>query len=224
MQFQIVACCKRGSRFQIMACCKRGSRFQIMACCERGLRFQTMAHCKRGLQDEGPLDRDGNLLRAWQVSDGRWRLPVTLDQVDPAYIAQLIAYEDGRYFDHPGVDLLAMGRAAAQGIWHGRLVSGASTLTMQVARLLGEMPTRSALAKVKQIRLALALEYLRRRETRSSIFQTEYALRPSARFKLGKRSICFQARAPLSSDCQAHVRVHCRRYSSHWQGRNGRNC
>ena len=88
------------------------------------------------------LDRDGHLLRAWQVADGRWRLPVSVDQVDPSYLAQLIAYEDGRFYQHPGIDVVAMGRAAAQGLWHGRLVSGASTLTMQVARLLGGFPTR----------------------------------------------------------------------------------
>lgn len=121
------------------------------------------------------LDRDGQLLRAWQVSDGRWRLPVRLAEVDPGYVRQLIAYEDGRFHDHPGVDLLAMSRAAAQGLWHGRLVSGASTLTMQVARLLEETPTRSLEAKLRQIRLALALE---RRFSKDEILELYLTLAP----------------------------------------------
>ena len=104
------------------------------------------------------LDREGRLLRAWQVSDGRWRLPVLVDDVDHGYLKQLIAYEDGRFYRHHGVDPLAILRAIAQGVWNGRLVSGASTLTMQTARLLEEMPTGSYVAKLRQIRLALALE------------------------------------------------------------------
>ena len=121
------------------------------------------------------LDREGRLLRAWQVADGRWRLPVRVSEVDPGYLAQLIAYEDGRFRKHPGVDVLAMGRAALQGIWHGRLVSGASTLTMQVARLLEEAPTRSFRAKLRQIRLALALE---RRRSKDEILELYLTLAP----------------------------------------------
>ncbi|MFK7941404.1 MAG: penicillin-binding protein 1C, partial [Paracoccaceae bacterium] len=104
------------------------------------------------------LDRDGRLLRAYQVSDGRWRLPVKTADVDANYIAQLLAYEDRRFRAHSGVDVLALVRATGQAAWHGRPVSGASTLTMQVARLLTETPTRSIVAKLAQIRLALALE------------------------------------------------------------------
>lgn len=121
------------------------------------------------------LDRNGDLLRAWQVADGRWRLPVTLDQVDPDYLRQLIAYEDGRFHSHSGIDPIAMARAVAQGIWHGRLVSGASTLTMQVARLLEEAPTRSYRAKLRQIRVALALE---RRLSKSEILELYLTLAP----------------------------------------------
>ena len=98
-----------------------------------------------------------------------------LADVDPGYVRQLIAYEDGRFHDHNGVDLLAMGRAAAQGIWHGRMVSGASTLTMQVARLLEEAPTRSVVAKLRQIRLALALE---RRLDKAQILELYLSLAP----------------------------------------------
>ncbi|MFM2356721.1 MAG: hypothetical protein RLZZ528_2457, partial [Pseudomonadota bacterium] len=83
--------------------------------------------------------RDGTLLRAFTVADGRWRLDP--GAVDAGYLAMLIAYEDRRFRDHHGVDLRAMARAGAQAIWNGRVVSGASTLTMQVARLLEDSGT-----------------------------------------------------------------------------------
>lgn len=121
------------------------------------------------------LDRNGKLLRAWQVANGRWRLPVDPAEVDRGYIAQLLAYEDGRFYRHAGVDPRALLRAAWQVAAHGRAVSGASTLTMQVARLLRERPTASLAAKLEQIRLALALE---RRLTKEQILQLYLTLAP----------------------------------------------
>ena len=50
------------------------------------------------------VDRDGRLLRAFTLPDGRWRLPATTHDVDPRYVAMLIAYEDGRFTEHSGVD------------------------------------------------------------------------------------------------------------------------
>ena len=104
------------------------------------------------------LDRNGVLLRAFQVEDGRWRLVVDPGAVDPAYLAMLIAYEDRRYLSHPGVDLRSLLRAAVQAAWNGRVVSGGSTLTMQVARLLEESGTGQVSGKLRQMRVALALE------------------------------------------------------------------
>lgn len=104
------------------------------------------------------LDRDGDLLRAYTVENGRWRLPVSYDAVDPGYIEMLVAYEDRRFWTHPGVDLRGFARAAWQRITTGRIVSGGSTLTMQVARLLEESGTGAWGGKIRQIRLALALE------------------------------------------------------------------
>ena len=104
------------------------------------------------------LDRDGNLLRAYTVENGRWRLPVSYDAVDPGYIDMLVAYEDRRFWTHPGVDLRAFARAAWQWVATGRVISGGSTLTMQVARLLEESGTGAWGGKIRQIRLALALE------------------------------------------------------------------
>jgi len=102
--------------------------------------------------------RDGTLLRAWQVGDGRWRLGVSVEAVDPAYLAMLIAYEDRRFWRHGGVDGGALVRAAAQAVRAGRPVSGGSTLTMQVARLIEEGTTGRLPGKLRQMRVALALE------------------------------------------------------------------
>ena len=104
------------------------------------------------------LDRNGDLLRAYTVDNGRWRLAVGLDGVDPNYIDMLIRYEDKRFRTHPGVDLIAMARAFGQGLRYGRLVSGGSTLTMQVARLIENSGTGNWRGKLRQIRVALALE------------------------------------------------------------------
>ncbi|MEQ6249679.1 penicillin-binding protein 1C [Sulfitobacter sp. HNIBRBA3233] len=101
---------------------------------------------------------DGTLLRAFPVEDGRLRLAVGLHEVDPVFLRLLIAYEDRRFYDHAGVDPLALLRAAAQAARYGRVVSGGSTLTMQVARLLENSGTGSVGGKLRQIRLALALE------------------------------------------------------------------
>jgi len=104
-------------------------------------------------------DRDGVLLRAYPVADGLMRLaPPPPGGVDARFIAMLLAYEDKRFRAHSGVDPLAMARAAAQALWHGRAVSGGSTLTMQVARLLEDGGTGRWAGKLRQIRVALALE------------------------------------------------------------------
>nr|WP_245257549.1 penicillin-binding protein 1C [Methylocapsa acidiphila] len=104
------------------------------------------------------VDRGGRLLRAFTTEDGRWRLPVAARDVDPRFLATLIAYEDRRFADHRGVDFLALGRAAAQLVDHGRIVSGGSTLTMQVARLLEPRAEKSVSAKLAQMVRALEIE------------------------------------------------------------------
>ncbi|WP_186398978.1 penicillin-binding protein 1C [Stappia sp. P2PMeth1] len=110
-------------------------------------------------------DRNGRLLRAFQTADDRWRMPASPEDVDPLYLSLLLAYEDRRFNDHHGVDPLAILRAATQSLANGRIVSGASTLTMQTARLLTETPTRTPVSKWRQIVLALALErHLDKRE------------------------------------------------------------
>ena len=78
----------------------------------------------------------------------------------------LIRYGDKRFDDHGGIDLIAMPRAVGQALLSGEIVSGGSTLTMQVARLLEDGPTGSWQGKLRQIRVALALE---RRLTKEQI-------------------------------------------------------
>jgi penicillin-binding protein 1C len=104
------------------------------------------------------LDRNGMLLRAYLTSEGRWRLPATRKDVDPRYIDVLLACEDKRFFAHRGVDPLAIARAAFQLLSQGRVVSGGSTLTMQVARLLEPRQRRSLHAKIRQGLRAVQLE------------------------------------------------------------------
>ena len=104
------------------------------------------------------LDRNGDLLRAYTVADGRWRLAVDLAAVDPFFVRLLLAYEDKRFQGHNGLDLRALARAAWQGVTSGQVTSGASTLTMQVARLLEDSGTGRIRGKLRQMRLALALE------------------------------------------------------------------
>ena len=110
------------------------------------------------------LDADGAKLNITKTPDGTWRLAATPDAVDPNYLAMLLATEDRRFWRHPGVDPLALARAAWQLIARGRVVSGGSTLTMQAARLL--TPHRHDMAgKLLDILRAVQLEaHLSKRE------------------------------------------------------------
>lgn len=121
------------------------------------------------------LDRDGRLLRAFTVADGRWRLPVTAAEVDPRFVRMLLAFEDRRFHGHAGVDYLALVRAAFQLAVNGHIVSGGSTLTMQVVRLLDGRSTRSLSGKARQIVSAMALE---RRLDKQAILQVYLNLAP----------------------------------------------
>jgi penicillin-binding protein 1C len=119
------------------------------------------------------LARDGTLLRAWTVADGRWRMEP--GPVDPDFIAMLIGYEDRRFRDHKGVDPVALLRAGVQAALNGRVLSGGSTLTMQVARLLEESGTGQLSGKLRQMRVALALE---RRLSKDQILDLYLRLAP----------------------------------------------
>ena len=121
------------------------------------------------------LDRDGALLRALRrrTAAGGWT--TSLDQVDPQFVQMLIAYEDKRFFDHDGVDPLALLRAARQFASNGRIVSGGSTLSMQVARLIEPRESRSFGSKLLQMLRAIQIE---RRLTKTEILERYLTLAP----------------------------------------------
>ena len=122
------------------------------------------------------VDRNGKLLRAYAMADGRWRLPVDAKTaVDPGYLKLLLAYEDRRFWSHGGVDPLALGRAALQFGTSGHIVSGGSTITMQLARLMEPRRERSVYAKLRQMVRAVQLE---RQLSKDEILDLYLALAP----------------------------------------------
>ncbi len=126
---------------------------------------------RKALADVGPLSlddgegavRDRRRSRrspAARLHDGRRPLaPAARSEGRrPHYLKMLLVFEDRRFYDHHGVDPRALVRAVAQAVRHGRLVSGGSTLTMQVARLLDGKHERTAAGKLRQMILARQLE------------------------------------------------------------------
>ena len=102
------------------------------------------------------LDRQGQLLGATVATDQQWRFPPV--SVMPERFAEaLIAYEDRRFRWHPGVDPIALARAVNGNLRAGRVVSGGSTLTMQVVRLLRGNPPRTFAEKIREAALAVRL-------------------------------------------------------------------
>ncbi|WP_312070267.1 peptidoglycan glycosyltransferase PbpC [Lelliottia nimipressuralis] len=104
------------------------------------------------------VDEKGTPLWRFADSDGIWRYPVTIEDVSPRYLEALIQYEDRWFWDHPGVNPFSVLRAAWQDLSSGKVVSGGSTLTMQVARLLDPHP-RTFGGKVRQLWRAMQLEW-----------------------------------------------------------------
>ena len=122
------------------------------------------------------VDRHGKLLRAYAMADGRWRLPVhAATDVDPTYLKLLFAYEDRRFYSHGGVDPLALGRAAVQLATRGHIVSGGSTITMQLARLMEPRRQRSIYAKLRQMVRAVEIE---RRMSKDQILDLYLTMAP----------------------------------------------
>lgn len=102
-------------------------------------------------------DRDGRMLQAFLTEDEQWRLSRGGQAFHPWLRAATVAVEDQRFFRHPGVDPLAVIRATLQNLGTGAVVSGASTLTMQLVKLHEEVP-RSLLGKAAQAVQALRLD------------------------------------------------------------------
>lgn len=121
------------------------------------------------------VDRNGALLRSLATPQGVWRFTVALDDVDPRFVDMLIAYEDRRFYAHRGIDLIAMGRAALQLVTNGRIVSGGSTISMQLARLIEPREKRSLSAKIRQMLRAVQIE---RRLGKDEILERYLTLAP----------------------------------------------
>src|SRR5690349_15816508 len=99
----------------------------------------------------------GELLSASIAKDGQWRFP-QIDSVPDKFAEALITFEDKRFWNHPGVDLLSLSRALRQNISEGRVVSGGSTITMQVIRLSRKGESRTVVEKLIEAILATRLE------------------------------------------------------------------
>ena len=119
---------------------------------------------------------EGHILNLSLTKNGYWREPVTLSEIDPKLIELLVAYEDQRFWQHKGVDLKALGRASADLLKFGRITSGASTLTMQTARLLdNRLRARTLPVKIRQIVEAIRLEA---HWTKEEILEAYFTLAP----------------------------------------------
>lgn len=102
-------------------------------------------------------DRHGELLGARIASDGQWRFPMS-DSLPDKYERCVVAFEDKRFWYHPGVDPLSLARAFWLNLKNGRVVSGGSTLSMQVIRLARDNPSRTIWEKIVELFMATRLE------------------------------------------------------------------
>jgi penicillin-binding protein 1C len=103
------------------------------------------------------LDKDGKLLGAKIADDGQWRFP-DRKTVPEKFATCIVQYEDRSFYSHPGVNPIAFARAIRQNFRSGRVVSGGSTLTMQVIRISRKNPPRTIWQKVLEIILATRIE------------------------------------------------------------------
>jgi penicillin-binding protein 1C len=109
------------------------------------------------------VDADERCLLSVVSREQQWSMPVRFDAVSPWLVQATIAAEDQRYYDHCGVDILAIGRAAVQNVRRGRVVSGASTIPMQVCRMMDERPRTVAAKAIESFR-ALQLNHLKSKQ------------------------------------------------------------
>jgi penicillin-binding protein 1C len=139
-------------------------------------------------------DRNGLPLRSTRAADGTLARWVPLAEMDPDVIAAFLATEDRRFYQHAGVDVRAVGRATLVNITRRRVVSGASTITMQLARLLRPMP-RTWWGKLEQSLWAVRLEH---RLDKAAILE-QYL----NRVPLGQSAVGVEAAARLYFDASA---------------------
>jgi penicillin-binding protein 1C len=103
------------------------------------------------------FDREGKVLRAFTSADDMWRIRTDLEQVSPLLRKYLIFYEDRWFYYHPGVNPVSLVRALGQNLRSGRIISGGSTLSMQIARMI-EPKARTWQNKAIELFRALQLE------------------------------------------------------------------
>ena len=119
---------------------------------------------------------DGRIINLSLTDEGYWREPIKIQDIDPELIKVLVAYEDQRFWEHKGVDLKAISRAASNAIKFGKVSSGASTLTMQTVRLLDtSLRQRSLWTKIRQMIEARRLE---QHWTKEEILEAYFTLAP----------------------------------------------
>ncbi|AEJ60360.1 penicillin-binding protein 1C [Spirochaeta thermophila DSM 6578] len=133
-------------------------------------------------------DREGRLLHVRIADDHQWRFPPP-DRLPESYVQAVLAYEDRRFFLHGGVDPLALVRAAWLNLREGRVVSGGSTITMQLARLIRKPDTRTLPDKVIEIWYALRLEW---RYTKAEILRLYAAHAPFGGNIVGIEAACWR--------------------------------
>lgn len=119
-------------------------------------------------------DRMGEALRFFLPADQRWRFPVRLEDLPEELPRALVASEDRRFWDHPGVDPAAVLRAAWSNLKSGEVVSGASTIPMQIARMAEPGP-RTLPSKIRESFRALQLE---RRYSKKELLEIYLNLTP----------------------------------------------
>lgn len=136
-----------------------GLTFLVIACSVFAIWYQNLPS---PWQNSPPystqiLSQEGKPLRFFTTDQGYWRFPANVDGIDKKYIEALVAYEDKRFYQHAGVDFVSLIRAIGQLIYHRRIISGASTLSMQTIRLL-QPGARSVGNKFREMVQALRME------------------------------------------------------------------
>ncbi len=112
----------------------------------------------RGKTTQTILAKDNTPLWRFADKNGIWRYSVSLNEVPKYYLDVLLNYEDRHFYDHIGINPFSLLRAAFQNVTNGRIISGGSTLSMQVARIL-DPHDRTLFGKLKQIFRTFQLEW-----------------------------------------------------------------
>lgn len=129
----------------------------------------------RAASSRAVYDREGGLLRLSLSSDERYRLPVRLEEIAPAAVEAVLFHEDRRFYDHEGVDTWALGRAVVRTYVVRDRREGASTLTMQLARMRFGIDSRGVGGKLEQLWQALVIEH---HHDKRAILEAYFALLP----------------------------------------------